>query len=56
MEIKSETHHVYCLAMSPDNERIFSGGEDKKLLIYDAQMYSYLLLIFLFYNNVNNEL
>ena len=28
---------VRCLAFSPDNKRIFSGGEDKTILIHDTQ-------------------
>lgn len=33
-----ETKHadaIYCLAVSPNNDRIFSGGRDDKLLIHD---------------------
>ena len=35
-----ETTHsnsVYCLAISPDNRRIFSGSHDRNLLIHDAE-------------------
>ena len=34
-----ETMHVFaiwCLAMSPDNERLFSGGLDGKLLVHNT--------------------
>ena len=37
--IEMETKHednVTCLAISPDNRRIFSGGLDKKVLIHDT--------------------
>jgi WD40 repeat protein len=36
METKHEDGTVYSLALSPDNERIFSGGYDKRLLVHDA--------------------
>ena len=35
-----ETEHekpIWCLAISPDNRRIFSGSRDNKLLIQDVQ-------------------
>lgn len=38
--IAMETNHqstVRCLAFSPDNMRIFSGGDDGKILIHDTQ-------------------
>ena len=31
-----ENRSVWCLAVSPDNQRIFSGSRDNKLLIHDA--------------------
>jgi WD40 repeat protein len=37
--IKMNTKHEYTivfLAMTPDNERIFSGSRDKKVLLHDA--------------------
>ena len=36
METKHEQNSIECLALSPDNERIFSGGDDKNLFVHDA--------------------
>ena len=35
METKHEDY-IWCMAMSSDNQRIFSGGRDSKVLIHDA--------------------
>ena len=35
-EENGEYDEVFCLSMSPDNKRIFSGGQDKKISIYDV--------------------
>ena len=35
-----ETKHqnpIYCLAINPDNRRIFSGSRDRKLLLHDVE-------------------
>ena len=36
METKQEDY-IWCLSISPDNRRIFSGGFDCKLLIHNAE-------------------
>ena len=37
MDSEHERSSVFCLAMSPDNKRIFSGsGNDKKLFVHDS--------------------
>ena len=36
MSTKHE-EYIACLAISPDNGRIFSGSEDRKIVIYDAK-------------------
>ena len=49
-----ETRHergVSCLAFSPDNNRILSGGYDNKIFIYDTQTLVLSFLFFMFQNN-----
>ena len=36
METKHAQNSIECLALSPDNERIFSSGNDKNLFFHDA--------------------
>ena len=38
MKAKHE-NEVMCLAISPDNRRIFSGGYDKKVLVHDTNTF-----------------
>jgi len=37
MNTKHENSAVYCLAVSPDNKHIFSGGFNKRITIHDAE-------------------
>ena len=48
-----ETEHkvaTWCLAISHDNQRLFSGGLDRKLLIHNVNTYNFLILIQYFFN------
>ena len=52
METKDD--YVNCLAFSPDNHRIFNGGDYMKILIHDAQTLDVQkMFIFLIFSTFN---